>query len=141
MREIIFRGFHPDTNSETIITFEGIPYRGYWHEGGISFDRSKTPYICPERFSDYDEEIEVIPATVGQFTGLTDKNGNKVFENDIVKVRFWSDWGECYEVSNGTIKWENGNYVIYISHYCMRLNLADHPEMVVIGNTFDNPSF
>ena len=87
--------------------------------------------------------FEVIPDTVGQFTGLCDKNGNKIFEGDI--VRFYDkDW-----TANGiaTVDFEKGRWKIN-GHYTTKLSSIVQLDLYrtgfeyeVIGNIFDNPEF
>lgn len=75
--------------------------------------------------------IEVIPETVGEYTNLTDKNGKKIFENDIVKIK-----GKTRYIFYGSSGFRHTNYGEY----------ADTLEKVfttedceVIGNIHDNP--
>ena len=85
--------------------------------------------------------FEVIPDTVGQFTGLCDKNGNKIFEGDI--VRFYDkDW-----TANGiaTVDFEKGRWTIN-GHYTTKLSsivwldlYRTGFEYEVIDNIYDNP--
>lgn len=100
-RETLFRGKRVDN--------------GEWIYGSLvtgAFVKSATgqdiPYIfntdecsnadCFEDFTDDYGYYEVDPSTVGQYTGLTDSKGNKVFEGDIVKGGIYT----AYE-----IKWDS----------------------------------
>ena len=87
-REILFRGFCPSKNGKQIITLDGEDIRGEWIYGDLiqNIDCVKIR----EREADINriaKSYVVIPETVGQFTGLTDKNGKKIFEHDRVKYK------------------------------------------------------
>ena len=87
-REILFRGFCPSKNGKQIITLDGEDIRGEWVYGDLiqNIDCVKIR----EREADINriaKSYVVIPETVGQFTGLTDKNGKKIFEHDRVKYK------------------------------------------------------
>ena len=130
MREILFRG-------KRIIDNE-------WIEG---FYFKAKCYITDEELSDYisiphreekcrpSETFMVWHETVGQFTGLTDKNGKKIFEGDIVK------YGDTvhevvFEQRNGTAYFGlvyNELETLPFGHY------QDLRQIEVIGNIHDNP--
>lgn len=79
MREILFRGKQKD-NGEWI---EGIPIQ---NKIGIFICYDENPHYCSQYYYMEIQDIaEIIPETICEYTGLTDKNGKKVFENDIVK--------------------------------------------------------
>jgi uncharacterized phage protein (TIGR01671 family) len=76
------------------------------------------------------EAVPVIRATVGQFTGLTDKNNKKIFEGDIVRAMMdWGPAGMKESVVDIGFKRLQG----------YRWNYFDLDTIEVIGNVYDNP--
>lgn len=119
MREILFRGKRVDN--------------GEWIYGYVFtlFDR---PVI---KFGESDKElVGVIPETVGEFTGLTDKDGNKIFEGDILKFEHWA-YDETftgiveYQICELGFVLDDGKDIELIAY------AGDCYE--VIGNKWDNP--
>ena len=77
--------------------------------------------------------VNVHPETVGQYTGLEDKNGTKIFEGDIVK-RFWFDKMCIYQIDydNVLARFVGRAGINFIAFYC------DSEEFEVVGNIYDN---
>ena len=124
MREILFRGKRKD-NGEWV---EG----GYYHQIDKRFGiRTESDIIiCFGIYSDIQINIEVIPETIGQYTGLKDKNDNKIFEGDILKL----GTGKIRYVFYGITTFRHTNFETYAKEF-------DHKDLgyEIIGNIHDNP--
>ena len=118
MREILFRG-KPLGNLHGKFIYGSL--------GVIDTDLCAI-YHC---FEFEDDEIQLVDlGTVGQYTGLTDKNGKKIFEGDIVKYKNSSPCQIAYIDSQFVMMWKN-NYRNFERVY--------DDEIEVIGNIYDTP--
>lgn len=120
MRKILFRGKRIDS---------GEWVYGYYVP--VCFGRFPCkPAIVPESDGTW-EPIEVKKETVGQYIGLTDNSGKKVFEGDIVK----GCWSTVFEV------YFDEDYLQYRADGCSREidYYGESDKLKVIGNIHDNP--
>ena len=126
MREILFRGKRID-NGEWV---EGDLDRGlYANIDFISYFKT-----IGERVS-----YEVIPETIGQYTGLADKNGTKIFEGDIVidkysKEKFGFVGVIVYNEKLTQFQIVNNKFPNYVVNLGSRIN-----SIKKLGNIHDNP--
>ena len=119
MREILFRGKRKD-NGEWV-------YGSGINQGADIIDYEKWAFV-------YDDIIrhEVIPETVGEYTGLCDKNGTKVFEGDI--VRFSTAHAREIKYIDGCFGFEGSSIPIkYVNKFEVIGNVTDNPEFLGQG--------
>lgn len=128
MREILFRGKRLD-NGEWIegsllkVTAENKPYYLIFGDN-FSFDGKDAKALS---------HAAVITETVGQFTGLTDKNGKKIFEGDIVDILT-----ENEEI--GIVAYEDGGFLVNADGFCVDFHSnINGTDLEIIGNIHDNP--
>ena len=136
MREILFRGKREDN--------------GKWVEGASIIVFAKDEVYIPKKASRLDvihdthsnltrientKMYKVDVSTIGQYTGLTDNDGNKIFEGDIVNFKTIA-----YTFKKCVVKYDEQ----YARFTCIDFNKAGFPMDIsfvyeIIGNIHDNP--
>ena len=126
MREILFRGKRIDN--------------GKWVVGNLFIpDKPETPTQICIGTNVIRISYDINPETVGQYTGLTDKNGKKIFEGDIISIPFEEDV-VYYENAEVYFDTEHcGWYVRYFDDESFSLWVYDDCDITIIGNIHDNP--
>ena len=134
-RKILFRGKRVDN--------------GEWVKGSLNQFNRKT-YILPDKEIDDDSKFgayhikkqisyEVIPETVGQFTGLTDKNGVEIFEEDVVKIDAKSIYKERVSIVEWVDKVTDGSWMSCVGKWHIETaQIYTEKNIEVIGNIHDN---
>lgn len=113
---------------------------GEWCYGYFGKDYSGN-CIISNYLNAPNEAWKVIPETVGQFTGLLDKNGKEIYEGDIVSVKDFTNVSSSYI---GKVIFRGGQWCVeYYKEYrcCPPLFFDDFADKKteVIGNIHDNP--
>lgn len=130
MREILFRGKRADGGGWVVGEFSKP-------SNILTVEREFDPVTQEEDdvFNDY----LCLPETIGQFTGLCDKNGNKVFEGDIL---YWAtdlDGNGVLTEEHLTVYWDS-----QLAGFQLKSDISEFPceiegsnELEIVGNIFD----
>lgn len=121
-REILFRGKHDRQYTNRDEWVYGVPY----------FDHDDDCIITTDNY-----KLVVIAKTVGQFTGLTYRNGVKIFEGDIVTVDNPNISDDEYDI----VKFDNDGAMFIAEFDTFTVdfgNNIDGNQCEIIGNIFDN---
>ena len=117
------------------------------HEEGTESPQSDFQHLIIESgFSDWNmpkpiNAMQVDAETVGQFTGLLDKNGKKIFQGDIISFSIF-DWQDDDKQYTGVVTFEDGAMIIKkdeINWHGLAYIYYQDDEMKIIGNIHDNP--
>lgn len=130
--ELIGKGFPIDSKGEPVTEWVfGVPISRYpdlflaWNEA------------CNEY-----EEINIVPETITEYTGLKDKNGVRIFEHDILKfgdrlfMTWWND--ESFQWQAGLCiddEWDN----VSLAEIAAEIPILGKMSTEIVGNIFDNP--
>ncbi|MCP8149159.1 hypothetical protein JKQ89_05075 [Listeria monocytogenes] len=133
MREIEFRA-----KVKRSLQLEQI--KNGWIHGGIFENKiisrnTNEGSIC----AGFCSEVEIMPETVGQFTGLRDKNGKKIFEGDIVEIIEIDAFGNLdWNRLKGKVMFSEGAWLVTDNRSFAIPLWSEINEIKVIGNIYEN---
>ena len=134
MREILFRAKRID-NGEWVEGYYAMMGKGNLIRHYIVQNCALTGLFEDPEDNMYFNDVEIDSETLCQYTGLTDKNGKRIWENDIVRIKNSMDEGI------GNIEFYGGMWYVdgEPSNSLHDIVEYDDGELEVIGNIFDTP--
>lgn len=150
MREILFRGQTRRKGEK--VYMNGNPIPSNWVYGGIFPQNRGGDFAIIYQQDPEIKKFAVYADTVGQYTGLVDKNGNKIFEGDIVKTHY-ANVRTDKQNRIEQIEFHNGRFCAFLENFGCKVwsNIYDGTphlpqdksvymdSIEVIGNIYDNP--
>ena len=128
MREILFKAKRVD-NAEWVEGYYVKKYDLLGKRHLILYVDNHVRWEC----------VEIDPETLCQFTGLCDKNGKKIWENDILMAHLDESYPE--DATYETVEWNVAGWVTHETDSTDKqyLDKFDLEHYEVVGNIFDNP--
>ena len=110
-----------------------------WVEGFLMDDKYiNTPFNDNDACGRFDDPVEIDPSTISQCTGLKDKNGKLIWENDIIEAHLDNLFPE--DISRFQVLWKDYSFKIRLEKELYDDFCDDLSELFeVAGNIFDNP--
>ena len=135
MREIKFKGFSKKLNKWIYGDLIQSGSKSYIAKQGFL-----TPYECLGTpvgvlgFENNEDIFEVEPGSIGQYTGLKDKNGKEIYEGDIVECVSCKEKDRKYKVA-----WCDKFLGFILEHKKEKYQISIFNDFKIIGNVFENP--
>jgi hypothetical protein len=131
MREILFRGQHRRYGEQVNMAGEKLP--PVWVYGGVLQGEGDFSIIYGSKSPDgkFEEKYSVYTETLGQYTGLDDVTGSKIFEGDVINAQWRSRSSAEVVFESGMFKAHGMSLITWIADPFYRCK--------IIGNIYDNP--
>lgn len=115
---------------------------GEWHYGHLfayqdANGGTGSHFIIEQNGKEKPKQVQVIPDTVGQFTGAYDKNGTPIYEGDIVRFHIYARGVNEPEYQDGVIVFEDGRFFAPLKKSTHYLFCCYSRDYEVIGNEVD----